>query len=93
MSGPSESNLQGWIHVPQLMLCPLRREDPYRVMDYRNGPLMAVGSKDLVLHLYYVACELRPLKVLKGHVGSIRSVLLCEDKQLVITGSLDSSIR
>lgn len=62
-------------------------------MDYRNGPLLAVGSKDGALHLFYVARELKPLKVLKGHVGSIRSVLLCEDKHLVITGSLDSSIR
>lgn len=92
VSEPSLSNLLDRIQM-QSRPCLVHREDPYRVMDYRNGPLMAVGSRDLVLHLFYVACELKPLKVLKGHVGSIRSVLLCEDKHLVITGSLDSSIR
>lgn len=54
---------------------------------------MAVGSKVPVLHLFYVMSELKVLKVLKGHVGSIRAVLICEDRDLVITGSFDSSIR
>eukprot|EP00066_Takifugu_rubripes_P012639 XP_011601905.1 PREDICTED: CMT1A duplicated region transcript 1 protein [Takifugu rubripes] len=71
----------------------LKREDPSRVVDYRNGPLMAVGSKVPVLHLFYVTSELKELKVLKGHAGSIRAVLICEDRDLVITGSFDSSIR
>lgn len=62
-------------------------------MDYRNGPLLAVGSKDPALHLFYVGCELKVLKVLKGHVGSIRAVLVREERNLVISGSLDSSIR
>lgn len=63
------------------------------MVDYRNGPLMAVGSKVPVLHLFHVTSELKVLKVLKGHAGSIRAVLICEDRDLVITGSFDSSIR
>lgn len=54
---------------------------------------MAVGSKVPVLHLFHVTSELKVLKVLKGHAGSIRAVLICEDRDLVITGSFDSSIR
>lgn len=69
------------------------REDPYRVLDYRGGSLMAVGSKDRALHLLYVGTEIKVVTVLKGHVGSIRAVLLCEDRDLVITASCDSSIR
>lgn len=72
---------------------PLHREDPHRVVDYRDGPFMAAGSKDRALHLFYVGRELKAVKVLKGHVGSIRAVLLCEELGLVITGSWDASIR
>uniref|UniRef100_A0A4W6E0F6 F-box and WD repeat domain containing 10 n=1 Tax=Lates calcarifer TaxID=8187 RepID=A0A4W6E0F6_LATCA len=46
-----------------------------------------------VLHLFYVASETRVVSVMKGHVGSIRAVLLCEDRNLVITASCDASIR
>lgn len=62
------------------------------MLDYR-GSLMAVGSRDRALHLFYVASETKGLTVMKGHVGGIRSVLLCEDRDLVITASSDASIR
>lgn len=69
------------------------REDPHRVLDYRGGSLMAVGSKDCAVHLFYVGSKRAALSVMKGHVGSIRAVLLCKDLGLVITASCDASIR
>ncbi|XP_071318147.1 F-box and WD repeat domain containing protein 10B isoform X2 [Trachinotus anak] len=71
----------------------LGKEDPHRVVDYRGGSFMAKGSKDRVAHLFYVASETRAVSVMKGHVGSIRAVLLCEDRHLLITASCDASIR
>lgn len=69
------------------------REDSHRVVDYRGRTLMAVGSKDRVVHLFYVASDTKFVSVMKGHVASIRAVLLCEDRNLVITASADASIR
>ncbi|XP_070708339.1 F-box and WD repeat domain containing protein 10B [Pempheris klunzingeri] len=71
----------------------LDNEDPHRVVDYRGGSLMATGSKDRAVNLLYVASEAKAVSVMKGHVGSIRAVLLCEDRDLVITASCDASIR
>uniref|UniRef100_A0A3Q4MFL5 F-box and WD repeat domain containing 10 n=1 Tax=Neolamprologus brichardi TaxID=32507 RepID=A0A3Q4MFL5_NEOBR len=71
----------------------LDNEDPYRVLDYRGGLLLATGSKDRLVRLFYVSSETEDVSVLKGHVGSIRAVLLCEDRDLLITASFDASIR
>nr|XP_020481002.1 F-box/WD repeat-containing protein 10-like isoform X2 [Monopterus albus] len=71
----------------------LNIEDPHRVVDYRGGTLMATGSKDRAVHLFYVASKTKVVSVMKGHVASIRAVLLCEDRDLVITASCDTSIR
>uniref|UniRef100_A0A671YGM8 F-box and WD repeat domain containing 10 n=1 Tax=Sparus aurata TaxID=8175 RepID=A0A671YGM8_SPAAU len=71
----------------------LNKEDPHRVMDYRGGLLMATGSKDRVAHLLYVASETTVVSVMKGHVGRIRAVLLCQDRHLLVTASCDASIR
>lgn len=68
-------------------------EDPHRVLDYGGGLLMATGSKDRLVRLVYVASEIKDVSVLKGHVGSIRAVLLREDRDLLITASSDASIR
>ncbi|KAM6964696.1 F-box/WD repeat-containing protein 10 [Tautogolabrus adspersus] len=69
------------------------KEDSNRVLDYRGGSFMAVGSKDRVVNLLYVTSQAKSVSVLKGHVGSIRVVLLCEERDLLITASCDSSIR
>lgn len=69
------------------------REDPHRVVDYRGGSLMATGSKDRTVNLLYLGSETKALSVMKGHVGSIRAVLLCGDRDLVITAGCDASIR
>ncbi|XP_022047052.2 F-box/WD repeat-containing protein 10 isoform X1 [Acanthochromis polyacanthus] len=71
----------------------LSKKDPHRVLDYRGGSLMATGSKDSLVNLLYVASETTKVATMRGHVGSIRAVLLCEDRDLVITGSRDASIR
>ncbi|KAI3365072.1 hypothetical protein L3Q82_010192, partial [Scortum barcoo] len=71
----------------------LDKEDPHRVMDYRGGPLMATGSKDRMVHLFRVASETKAVSALKGHSSTIRVVLLCEGRGLVITAGSDASIR
>ncbi|XP_032358183.1 F-box/WD repeat-containing protein 10 isoform X1 [Etheostoma spectabile] len=71
----------------------LDKEDPQRVMDYRGGSFMATGSKDCVVRRLYVESETIVVSVMKGHVGSIRAVLLCEDRDLLISASCDASIR
>ncbi|XP_072229389.1 F-box and WD repeat domain containing protein 10B [Leuresthes tenuis] len=69
------------------------KEDPHRVLDYKGGLLMATGSKDRLVHLLYVASETNTVAVMRGHVGSIRAVLLCEERNLLITAGCDASIR
>ncbi|KAF3853853.1 hypothetical protein F7725_014541 [Dissostichus mawsoni] len=71
----------------------LDKEDPHRVVDYRGGLFMATGSKDRLVHLLHVGSETKMVSVMKGHVGSVRAVLLCEDRELLITASCDASIR
>ncbi|XP_028264592.1 CMT1A duplicated region transcript 1 protein [Parambassis ranga] len=71
----------------------LEKEDPWRVLDFRGGALMAMGSKDRVVHLFHVGLDAQHVAVLKGHLGSVRAVLLCEDRGLLITGGCDASIR
>ncbi|XP_047464598.1 F-box/WD repeat-containing protein 10 [Mugil cephalus] len=85
-----ERNIYCGAHFIKVLL---DKEDPHRVLDYKGGPLMALASKDRVAHLLYVASETRNVAVMKGHVGSIRAVLLCEDRGLLITASCDASIR
>nr|XP_033964022.1 F-box/WD repeat-containing protein 10 [Pseudochaenichthys georgianus] len=71
----------------------LDKEDPHRVVDYRGGLFMATGSKDRLVHLLHVGSETKMVSMMKGHVGSVRTVLLCEDRELLITASCDASIR
>ncbi|XP_057682842.1 F-box/WD repeat-containing protein 10 [Corythoichthys intestinalis] len=68
-------------------------EDPHRVVDYKGGPLMSTASKDRAVRLLYVGTVAKHVALMKGHVGSIRVVLLCPERHLVITASCDSSIR
>ncbi|XP_068610929.1 F-box and WD repeat domain containing protein 10B [Brachionichthys hirsutus] len=71
----------------------LNNKDPHRVVDYRGGSWLAVGSKDCKVHLLYAASDTKRVGVMKGHVGSIRAVLLCQDRDLVVTASCDTSVR
>lgn len=54
---------------------------------------MVTASKDCAVHLFHVASEAKAVSEMKGHVGSIRAVLLCEDRDLIITASCDATIR
>lgn len=69
------------------------RDDPHRVVDYRGQSYMAMGSKDRAVHLLYVASETKTVSMMRGHVGSIRAVLLCEEQHLIISAGCDASIR
>lgn len=84
-----------FIHFGHLAesFCLCDSEDPHRVLDYRGGQLMAVGSKDRAVHIFSLGFETKVLRVMKGHVGIIREVLLCEERDLAITASSDASIR
>ncbi|XP_073685094.1 F-box and WD repeat domain containing protein 10B [Garra rufa] len=71
----------------------LEREDPSRVMHYAGGQLVAVGSKDRTVRLLHVPSLKEIPPVIQGHAGSIRAVLVCEERDLVISASYDLSIR
>ncbi|XP_051926688.1 F-box and WD repeat domain containing protein 10B [Hippocampus zosterae] len=68
-------------------------EDPHRVVDYKGGPMLSSASKDRAVRLLYVGTATKQVGLMKGHVGSIRVVLLCPERHLVITASCDTSIR
>lgn len=68
------------------------REDKQRVLDYRGG-LMAMSSKNCSVHLLHVTSETKTMAVLKGHIGTVRAVRLCEDRDLLITAGCDARIR
>lgn len=73
--------------------CVFYREDPHRTVHYRGGPLLATGSRDCAVRLLHVAAETKCVAVMKGHIGAVRAVVLCEEHHLVITAGRDSSIR
>ncbi|KAJ7984856.1 hypothetical protein DPEC_G00359110 [Dallia pectoralis] len=75
------------------ILLLLDRDDSSRVVHYDGGQLVAVGSKDRVVRLLDVATLTEVNPVIQGHAGSIRALLLCEEKELVISASYDLSIR
>jgi F-box/WD-40 domain protein 10 len=67
-------------------------EDPNRCTTYNGESLAAVGSSDRRVRLVNAStgrCE----KVIKGHSGSIRSLLINEKRGFVLSGSYDTSIR
>ena len=67
-------------------------EDPNRCTTYHGETLAAVGSSDRKVRLVNTStgrCE----KVIKGHSGSIRSLLINEKRGFVLSGSYDTSIR
>ncbi|KAL0983783.1 hypothetical protein UPYG_G00132750 [Umbra pygmaea] len=69
------------------------REDSSRVVHYGGGQLVAVGSKDRRVRLLDVETLQEVSPMIQGHAGSIRALLLCEERDLVISASYDLSIR
>ena len=74
-------------------MCLLLREDSSRVADYSGGQLVATGSKDRSVRLLDLVSQREVSPVIQGHAGSIRALLLCERRGLLISGSYDLSIR
>lgn len=60
---------------------------------YGGGQLVVVGSKDRVVRLVDVVSQKEVLPAMHGHAGSIRAVLLCEERGLVFSAGYDLSIR
>uniref|UniRef100_A0A8C9SBD8 F-box and WD repeat domain containing 10 n=1 Tax=Scleropages formosus TaxID=113540 RepID=A0A8C9SBD8_SCLFO len=78
---------------PYNLLLLLDRKVPQRVVDYGGGQLLAVGSKDRLVQLLEVDTAREASPAMRGHTGSIRAVLLREERDLLISASFDLSIR
>ncbi|XP_072523464.1 F-box and WD repeat domain containing protein 10B [Salminus brasiliensis] len=75
------------------ILILLDREDPSRVIHYSGGQMVAVGSKDRMVRLLDVTLFREVPQLMQGHAGSVRAVLVCEERGLIISASYDLSIR
>ncbi|XP_022525009.2 F-box and WD repeat domain containing protein 10B isoform X1 [Astyanax mexicanus] len=75
------------------ILILLDREDPSRVIHYSGGQMVAVGSKDRAVRLLDVTQIKEVPLLMQGHAGSVRAVLICEERGLIISASYDLSIR
>ncbi|KAF5896802.1 CMT1A duplicated region transcript 1 protein isoform X1, partial [Clarias magur] len=75
------------------VLIMLEREDPSRVIHYNGGRMVALGSKDRSVRLLDTTLTKQVPPVMHGHAGSVRAVLVCEERELVISASYDLSIR
>ncbi|XP_028332504.1 F-box/WD repeat-containing protein 10 [Gouania willdenowi] len=84
-----ERNVYCGLYFTEVLMA---KEDRHRVLDYKGGVAMAVTSKDRSVRLLHVASRTEGAG-LRGHVGRVRALLLCEDRDLLITGSSDASIR
>ncbi|XP_028417318.1 CMT1A duplicated region transcript 1 protein-like [Dendronephthya gigantea] len=67
-------------------------EDPNRCTTYNGGSMVAVGSSDRRVRLVNASTG-RTEKIIKGHSGSVRSLLINEKRGFVLSGSYDTSIR
>lgn len=66
--------------------------DANRCTTYNGGTLVAVGSSDRRVRLLHANTG-RSEKVIKGHAGSIKCLLISEKRGFVLSGSYDTSIR
>lgn len=67
-------------------------EDPNRCTTYSGGKFVAVGSSDRRVRLLNTRTG-RTEKIIKGHAGSVKSLLIDEKRGFVLSGSYDTSIR
>ncbi|XP_035389452.1 CMT1A duplicated region transcript 1 protein [Electrophorus electricus] len=75
------------------ILVLLDREDPGRVVHYDGGRVAALGSRDRAVRLLDVPLLKEAPLMMTGHAGSVRAVLVCEERALVISASYDLTIR
>ncbi|KAF6298546.1 hypothetical protein mRhiFer1_005101 [Rhinolophus ferrumequinum] len=66
--------------------------DGNRVIHYSGGDLVAVSSNQKIQLLDIVQVREVPIKF-QGLAGSVRALFLCEDKNFLLSGSYDLSIR
>nr|XP_006821837.1 PREDICTED: F-box/WD repeat-containing protein 10-like [Saccoglossus kowalevskii] len=72
----------------------LSDQDDYgRVVHYNYGQLVAMGSADRKVHLIDVISGKEVGPVITGHAGSVRCVYIDEERNFVLSGSYDTSIR
>lgn len=55
--------------------------------------MVALGSKDRIVRLLDTVLFKEVPPLMYGHAGSVRAVLVCEERDLVISASYDLSIR
>ncbi|XP_078257704.1 F-box and WD repeat domain containing protein 10B [Rhinoraja longicauda] len=67
--------------------------DPSRVIHYCGGQLIAYGSTDRKIRFLEIIRPADTTRVIQGHAGSIKALILSEDQNFVISGSFDLSIR
>ena len=68
------------------------REDPNRCTNFNGGRLVVSGSYDRRVRLIDAStgkCE----RTIQGHAGSIRCVYVSEERDIVLSGGYDTSIR
>ncbi|CAN0017244.1 unnamed protein product [Lampetra planeri] len=75
------------------VLIVLQKEEPCRVVAYAGGHLAALGSIDRHVRLLDVERAKEVPPVIRGHAGSVRAVLVCQERGLLLSGSYDLSIR
>ncbi|XP_005399385.1 PREDICTED: CMT1A duplicated region transcript 1 protein isoform X2 [Chinchilla lanigera] len=66
--------------------------DQNRVIHFSGGDLVAVSSNRKIQLLDILQVKQLPV-VFRGHVGSIRTLFLCEEENFLLSGSYDLSIR
>ncbi|XP_027811810.2 F-box and WD repeat domain containing protein 10B isoform X5 [Marmota flaviventris] len=66
--------------------------DQNRVIHYSGGELIAVSSNRKIILLNILKIKVIPIEF-QGHVGSIRTLFLCEGEHFLLSGSYDLSIR
>ncbi|XP_069785657.1 F-box and WD repeat domain containing protein 10B isoform X2 [Narcine bancroftii] len=67
--------------------------DPNRVIHYSGGIMIASGSSDRKIRFLDIKRSKKITSVIQGHAGSIKTLLLCEEQNFVLSGSFDLSIR
>ncbi|XP_055578998.1 F-box and WD repeat domain containing protein 10B [Falco cherrug] len=69
------------------------QSDESRIIHYNGGNLVAIGSADRKVRLLDMSGMKEMLPLLSGHAGSIQALFLHEKKGLVLSASVDLSIR
>ncbi|XP_072098258.1 F-box and WD repeat domain containing protein 10B isoform X1 [Mobula birostris] len=70
-----------------------QQTDPSRVIHYNGGTMIASGSSDRKIRFLDIKRSKDITNVIQGHAGSIKTLFLCEERNFVLSGSFDLSIR